>query len=181
MPMARVKKEVEVYLALGSNLGNRLENLIGAVGRLKKLAVSPLTLSSVYETDPVGVEGCAFYNLAVAFKTNLEPEELMGRLLEIEKSFGRVRKTGKVLPRTLDIDILFYGSEKIKHPILEIPHPRLAEREFVLVPLAEIAPGLVHPVQGKSISHLLEEKGHSENVRWMGKLEDLLRLEKVRG
>jgi len=168
-------------LALGSNLGNRLENLIGAVGRLKKLAVSPLTLSSIYETEPVGVEGGTFYNLAVAFKTKLEPEELMGRLLEIEKNFGRARKTGKVLPRTLDIDILFYGSEKIKHPTLEIPHPRLAERGFVLVPLTEIAPGLVHPALGKSIAHLLEEKGHSENVRWMGKLEELLRMEKVRG
>jgi 2-amino-4-hydroxy-6-hydroxymethyldihydropteridine diphosphokinase len=181
MQMAAVKKEFEVYLALGSNLGNRLENLIGAVGRLKKLSASPLVLSSVYETEPVGVEGGTFYNLVVAFKTILEPDELMERLLEIEKSFGRVRKTGKVLPRTLDIDLLFYGNEKIKQPTLEIPHPRWAEREFVLVPLAEIAPGLVDPVRGTSISRLLDERGHSETVRWLGKLEELLRLEKVRG
>lgn len=174
-------KAVEVYLALGSNLGNRLENLIVAVGRIKKLSLSPPVLSSVYETEPVEVEGGPFYNLTVGLKTALEPEELLEKLLEIEKSLGRVRKPGKVLPRTLDADILLYGNQRIKRSTLEIPHPRLAEREFVLVPLAEIAPNLTHPVLRKSVSLLLEEKGPTPGVHWVGKIEELLRLEKARG
>lgn len=142
------------YLSLGSNVGDRFQNLREATARLREvgdvLAVSPL-----YETEPVEfTEQAWFLNCAVALNTDLEPRELMARLLGIEREMGRER-TVKKGPRTIDIDVLLFGDEVISTPELTVPHPAMHQRRFVLEPLAEIAPGVRHPVLKKSVSELL--------------------------
>ena len=142
---------VEVYLGLGSNLGDREKNiaqaleLLGERGRV--VAVSPL-----HETDPVGLTGPLFLNAVGLYQTELGPQELLSFIKGIEARLGR--KPGPS-PRPIDIDILIYGELAIKSENLTIPHPRLAERAFVLVPLAELAPELVVPGRGEKVSQLL--------------------------
>jgi 2-amino-4-hydroxy-6-hydroxymethyldihydropteridine diphosphokinase len=145
-----------VYFGLGSNVGDRRQNLDKALDYLRqRLRVAEL--SSVYDTEPVGnTEQPRFLNMVCGVYTTLEPQALLILVKSIERKMGR--QPGRTNdPRTIDIDILFYGDKVIKTPDLVIPHPRLAERAFVLVPLAEITPDLVHPVSGKRITELLGE------------------------
>ncbi|MBI2330999.1 MAG: 2-amino-4-hydroxy-6-hydroxymethyldihydropteridine diphosphokinase [Chloroflexi bacterium] len=143
-----------VYLALGSNLGNRLSNLKNAISNLPP-QMDLKKKSPVYETPPWGyVDQPPFLNQVVMVETYMEPENLLAHLKRLETALGREPgfQNG---PRVIDIDILFYDDAVIDSPPLVIPHPRLHHRGFVLVPLNDIAPHLVHPVLGKPISELL--------------------------
>lgn len=145
-----------VYLALGSNVGDRMGNLTAALEQLGASGVRVLRVSSVYETEPVGFAAQQwFYNLVVEAETDLFPMQLLARIGKIEHALGRVR-TVRNGPRTLDIDILLYGRAMVRTKQLEIPHPRMAERRFVLAPLAELAPELRHPVTHQPVRALLE-------------------------
>jgi len=146
------------YIALGSNMGDREKNLKEA---LKQIAALPETKviksSNIYETEPVGEpKQRPFYNAVVKIETSLDPERLLQKLQETEKAFGRVRKE-KWGPRTLDLDILLYEQQIIATDKLTIPHPLMAERAFVLEPLAEIDPEAYHPVLEKTAAELLQE------------------------
>ncbi len=132
------------YIGLGSNLGNRKENIRLAIEKIKELKETTVTkISSLIETDPVGgpAQG-KFLNAAIEIQTNLSAPELLRHLQKIESRLGRVR-TVKNGPRTIDLDILFYGDKQINQEDLIVPHPRIKEREFVLAPLREIAPDIV--------------------------------------
>ncbi len=143
-----------VYLALGTNLGDRLANLRIAIDTLAP-EIKVLAESKVYETPPWGyTDQPAFLNMAVKCETDLDVESLLKRLKQIEVQVGR-EVTFRWGPRVIDIDILFYDDLVLKSELLTVPHPRLHERAFVLVPLAEIAPNLIHPVLKKTISELL--------------------------
>jgi len=150
------------YIALGANLpspaGVPEQTLEAAIGRLAELG-HLLAQSSFYATEPVGyADQPAFLNAAVALTTPLGPHGLLEHLLEIELSFGRDRTHGIPNgPRTLDLDLLLFGDRVLCSQILQLPHPRMAERAFVLLPLSEIAPELNHPQLGKSMSQLLKD------------------------
>lgn len=146
-----------VYVAFGSNLGERKENILSAIDFMEKKHMEFLRISSMYETEPYGVkEQPKFINCAALIKTTYAPMELMDMLLDIEKALGRVR-TAKWGPRVIDIDIIFYDNKIINFVDLIIPHPDMQNREFVLKPLAEIAPDYIHPKFKKSVAGLLSE------------------------
>ena len=146
-----------VYIGIGSNLGRREENCGKAVKLLSERGIRVIRASSMIETEPWGVrEQPRFINMAVEAETSLGPEELLAVLKNIEDELGRVPDV-RWGPRTIDLDILLYGDLVMKTPELEIPHPGMKDRDFVLKPLAEIAPDKVHPVLKKSISALLKE------------------------
>jgi 2-amino-4-hydroxy-6-hydroxymethyldihydropteridine diphosphokinase len=149
-----------VYLSLGSNIGDREGHLRSALEQLNAGGVRVLRVSPVYETEPVDVTGQGwFLNLVVEAGTDLFPLQLLARSMRIERDLGRVRTTPQG-PRTIDIDILLYGSSRVKTAELEIPHPRMAERRFVLEPLADLAPDLRHPITGKSVREMLDAVAH---------------------
>lgn len=150
------------YLCLGSNLGDREKNLIRALSLLSQ-EVNLERVSSIYETEPVGYKEQPFFlNLVCQVTTNLNPRELLRLAKVIENKMGRTPSEQINSPRPIDIDILFYDSQITKTRDLTIPHPRLADRAFVLIPLTQIAPELIHPELGKSITELASNvKGHS--------------------
>ncbi|OYD16701.1 2-amino-4-hydroxy-6-hydroxymethyldihydropteridine diphosphokinase [candidate division WOR-3 bacterium JGI_Cruoil_03_51_56] len=144
----------QVFLGLGSNLGNRLANLEKAVAGIGRFGA--VRRSSWYETEPVGLAGAGrFLNGVVSLETNQGPFVLLDNLVGIEQGLGRdpKRKDGS---RTIDIDILLYGQQVISNSRLVIPHPRMHQRAFVLVPLVELAPDTVHPLLGVTVLSLLQ-------------------------
>lgn len=161
------------YLGLGSNLGDRRQNLAKAL-KLMSPQVKVMKLSSIYETEPVGyTDQPLFYNAVCQVSTALSPRELLHLAKEIEQRLGR-RASFPNAPRPIDIDILFYDDKITRSKELIIPHPRLVERAFVLVPLAEIAPNLVHPEKGQTIKELLNKL---EPVAGVQKLSEIINIE----
>jgi dihydroneopterin aldolase/2-amino-4-hydroxy-6-hydroxymethyldihydropteridine diphosphokinase len=147
----------KAFIGIGSNLGNRQEHCNNAVRLLEEGGISVLKRSTMIETEPWGVtEQPAFINMVIEIATDLNPDELLDLLKKTERAAGRTG-TFRWGPRIMDLDILFYEDFVIKTPVLEIPHPRIGEREFVLRSLAEIAPDTVHPVLKKSVRTLLRE------------------------
>jgi len=156
------------YLSLGSNLGDRDRYLREAIRRLRSLGRVP-AISSLYETQPVDLTAQPwFLNCALALETAASPAQLMGQLLAIESAMGRQRIQKKG-PRTIDLDILFFGDLVVNTPALKIPHPAMQERRFVLAPLAEIAPLAIHPLLNKTIQELLEELPPGQMVKRLRK------------
>jgi 2-amino-4-hydroxy-6-hydroxymethyldihydropteridine diphosphokinase len=147
----------DVYLLIGGNMGDREAYLRAAVRAIEKTCGAIRSESSVYETEAWGLpDQDAFLNQVIEIETSLDPEELLKQILQIEETLGRKRlvKNG---PRLIDIDILFYADRVIEQEGLKVPHPRIQDRRFVLEPLNQIAPKMVHPVFHKSISQLLKE------------------------
>lgn len=146
------------YLSIGSNLGDKIQNLQNAITRLEKdNRLKVAACSRVYQTPAWGFTGDDFLNACIAVETDFQPPELLHHILHTEKMLGRIRTKEKGYhPRTIDIDILFYEDEIIRQNELIIPHPRIADRRFVLQPLADIAPGKIHPELKKTVGQLLE-------------------------
>ena len=144
-----------VFIGIGSNLGERRENCLEAVRRLEQLGVAVLKQSAMIETEPWGVKDQPYFiNMAIEVETDLSPEELLLLLKYVEKSLGR-EKASHWGPRIIDLDILLYDDRIIDSADLKIPHPHLHERDFVLLPLLEIAPEKIHPVLERKISELI--------------------------
>jgi len=155
------------YVGLGSNLGDRAGNLVMAIRGMLDVDLEVIRLSHLYETEAVETFAQPrFLNMVAELKgdTVLSPEALMKRLLQVEQSLGRIRGLAKG-PRTIDLDLLLYGHEMCDTQLLTLPHPRLQHRRFVLVPLAELAPRLVHPTLKKTIGELLEGLDDDSEVK----------------
>ncbi|HEV3244935.1 MAG TPA: 2-amino-4-hydroxy-6-hydroxymethyldihydropteridine diphosphokinase [Candidatus Paceibacterota bacterium] len=143
------------YIALGSNVGDRLAYLRSGKDKLARIG-DLIAISPVYDTEPVGMaEGDCFLNAAISICTELKPEELLSKYLDIERTNGRLRSYRNA-PRTLDIDLLLYDDLIVNTPRLKLPHPRMHERAFVLAPLADIAPAMLHPTLRKPMQELLD-------------------------
>lgn len=150
------------YLSLGSNVGDRDRLLARTLERLASDDIRVVRISSVYETEPRDVPDQPwFLNQVVEIETSLFPKQLLARLQKIEIGMGRVRMEARG-PRTVDIDILFYGDAIVSTPGLEIPHPRVADRRFVLEPLAELVPELRHPRTRQTVREMLAAVRHQK-------------------
>jgi 2-amino-4-hydroxy-6-hydroxymethyldihydropteridine diphosphokinase len=147
----------QAFLSLGSNLGDREAHLLEALDRLKAAGIHTLRRSSIYETEPQGLPNQPwFLNMVVEVETELFPRLLLARAQAIELGMGRRREVSKG-PRPIDIDILLFGNYVIRTRELQVPHPRMSERRFVLEPLAELAPDLLHPANGKTVREMLAD------------------------
>jgi 2-amino-4-hydroxy-6-hydroxymethyldihydropteridine diphosphokinase len=168
------------YLSLGSNLGDREEQIREAIRRLSSVG-QVVSASSMYETEPVEMTDQPwFLNCAVALETEKTPEQLMAAILTIEELMGR-RRIQEKGPRVIDIDILLMGNAYVQSPSLTIPHPAMQQRRFVLEPLAEITPEACHPVLGKTARELLDALPPGQAVRKIEKLQARLRDDQPAG
>ncbi len=161
------------FIGIGSNLGDKLANCLRAIELIRGIpGCSLIAGSDFYRTEPVGVEKQDWYvNAVISLSTSISAQGLLGSLMGIEEGMGRVR-TGKWAPRTIDLDILLFGQDIINDKDLEIPHPFMHLRRFVLVPMVQLAPELIHPVLGKSMSELLEDlSDEGQTVMEMGEGE----------
>lgn len=159
---------ITAYVGIGSNLGDRAGNLLLAVRGLMEASLRVMKLSGIYETEPVGIEDSGnFLNMVAEVRVrSITPSQMMARMLRIEYLLGRADKSLKK-PRTIDLDLLLFGSERINTEFLTVPHPRMHLRNFVLVPLAEIAPHLAHPTLHSDIKALLQRSTDTAAVnRW---------------
>jgi 2-amino-4-hydroxy-6-hydroxymethyldihydropteridine diphosphokinase len=155
----------KIFLSMGSNLGDRAANLRAAIRSLKLARINVLRISSFYETEPVGyLDQPWFLNCVVEGETNRQPQELLESFRAMEMAFHS-KKEFVNGPRILDIDILLFGDETFDTPDLKIPHPRMLDRKFVLVPLAEIAPDQKHPAWAANVSDLLAKSKDTSEVR----------------
>ena len=163
-----------VYLSIGTNLGNKIENLKNAISRLSSI-VTINSISSVYETEPLNVQKQDnFLNIAIEVQTNFSPLELIEKLKKIESEMGRVLSESNK-PRIIDIDIIFYNSIILDEVRIQVPHPRAHKRAFVIFPIMDLNPAFVHPILNKS---LMEISKNLSNQR-ISKLENV-DIEKIR-
>ncbi|REJ79504.1 MAG: 2-amino-4-hydroxy-6-hydroxymethyldihydropteridine diphosphokinase [Acidobacteria bacterium] len=156
------------YIGLGSNLGDRAGNLLLGVRGLMESGLVVTRLSAIYETEPVGVTEHGHYlNMVAEVRTgNITPSQMMARMIRVEYLLGRRHKFLQA-PRTADLDLLFYGDVIIDNDFLKVPHKSVHRRKFVLVPMAELSPHLIHPVENKSIETILSEVDDLSSVsRW---------------
>lgn len=159
----------EVFILLGGNLGDREQIFKNAIDCIVNRIGSIVKTSSLFETEPWGFEHeLSFLNQVVVIETSLTALEILVRTQEIEKTLGRVRKKNQYSERTIDVDILFYDDQVISMEELEVPHPRIQERLFTLIPLEEIAADFIHPVLRKSISQLRRDCKDSLEVKKYG-------------
>jgi len=146
----------KIYLSIGSNKGNRYSQIKEALKLIREDLGEIISISKIYETKSWGFESEKFLNLCIAIKSELSPDKLLFSINSIEEKIGRKRDSKKVNAREIDIDIIFYSNKIVNQEELIIPHPRLELRNFVLVPLSEIASDFVHPILLKSVKELLE-------------------------
>jgi 2-amino-4-hydroxy-6-hydroxymethyldihydropteridine diphosphokinase len=159
---------ITAYVGIGSNLGDRAGNLLLAVRGLIEASLHVSKLSGIYETEPVGIESDqSFLNMVAEIRADsITPSQMMASMLRIEYLLGRKEKSLK-RPRTIDLDLLFYARERVDTEFLQVPHPRIHLRNFVLVPLTEIAPNFVHPTLHRDVKTLLEQSTDTSAVkRW---------------
>lgn len=154
------------YIGLGSNLGDRAGNMLLAVRGLMESGLTVSRLSAIYETEPVGVTDHGMYlNMVAEVRTgNITPSQILARMIRVEYLLGRRHKFLQA-PRTADLDLLFYGDVQIETEFLKVPHKSVHKRKFVLVPMAELAPHFIHPIENKSIETLLSELDDLSKVR----------------
>jgi 2-amino-4-hydroxy-6-hydroxymethyldihydropteridine diphosphokinase len=160
---------IHAYVSLGSNLGDRAGNLLLGVRGMIEAGLSASRLSSIYETEPVDVlEQPSFLNMVAELGPGIfTPEQVLARLLRVEYALGRRRDTQRG-PRNIDLDLLLFGTQQRETEFLTLPHPRLHLRRFVLVPLAELAPSLVHPILGTTLIEILGKVADESRVaRWL--------------
>jgi 2-amino-4-hydroxy-6-hydroxymethyldihydropteridine diphosphokinase len=168
--LEKEENAVLAYISLGSNVGDRMENMVTARKRLDSLpGIAFKEISSVYETRAIGMPGAGdFLNAVCSVAASVAPCALLQLLEETEHAMGR-REKSLMKPRVIDLDLLMYGDREIAEEGLVLPHPRMHERRFVLVPLCEIAPDAIHPVLKKKICDILLELGDKDSVRFHGR------------